>query len=186
MRTLTWLRPMACWVLVATAVPAAANEPASGRPAPRVYTNEDLDLVSARRGQTGVLSAPAVAAPSPPPRSRSGSSEEPTRDTRDVDAGRAQLTASERIWRREAEALRRRLLPLRERLASLRASLEASQDAADSVRRRPARQAARDSAESRVRTLHDRAAALEERIRSEEMMLEDRARRAGALPGWLR
>jgi chromosome segregation ATPase len=166
------LRDAACVAALAVAS-VAADEPSTQRPAPRVYTNEDLDRVSARRDETGVLSDAAQAEAAP-------------REARETDADRAELAASERLWRREAEALRRRLLPLRERLASLRASIEASEGAADAVRRRPARQAARDAAESRVRSLRDRAAALEQRIRAEEMTLAERARRAGALPGWLR
>jgi len=188
MQTLTWLSAAACWAMVATAPLAAANEEPSRQPPSRVYTNEDLDRISAQRAETGVLSDPAASAgrTAQASRGRSDSSDGFAREARGLEAGQAHLAGMERVWRREAEALRRRLLPLRERLASLRASVEASQGAADVVRRRPARQAARESAEARVRTLQDRAAALEERIRAEEMLLEDRARRAGALPGWLR
>ena len=187
MRTLIVLLPAACLSLAPQAAPGAPAGAAGQEHKPgssRTYTNEDLARLSAQRGETGVLSQPAVSTGLPgqrPARSSAGGVE-----AREMEADHARLAAAERLWRREAESLRRRQLPLRERLASLRASLEEQQSAAETSRRRPGRLGSREAADARTRTLQDRIAALEDRLRNEQAMLEERARRAGALPGWLR
>ena len=136
--------------------PAAALDE---RPPARTYTNEDLDRVSPRRAETGVASEPVAGARRPEPRPQQGSS------LRDED-----------FWRREAERERRRLEPLRRRLSDVEQKLAER-------RQKPG-----------VRLVTDPIVAgylaqiqkLRERIREEESRFEDRARREGALPGWLR
>lgn len=127
------------------------------RPA-RVYTNEDLDRVSPLRGQTGVLSTPAGrGAERPlPPDERRGRGEE--------------------YWRREARRLREKLEPLRQKAEDLRERIAER-------RRRPG---VRPYTDPQVEAAQRRLRSLEERMRELESELEDRARREGALPGWLR
>jgi hypothetical protein len=162
---------------------ATEHKPA---PSPRVYTNDDLERISAWRGQTGVDSKPAVAAEaSHSARRRSPSAPETAAAAR-LERERAQRTAAERYWRGQAEALRRRLLPLHQRLDELSASLTRTREAAERASRRPRRSAARAASADKARSIEERIAALEDRIRSEQALLAERARRAGALPGWLR
>jgi hypothetical protein len=148
--------------LVAPAL-AAADE----RSAPaRVYTNEDLARVSGRRAETGVESRPA------PPLAESATA--PDRD-RDKDKDKAE-SRGESYWRAEAERVRRRVEPWRDAAADLRADIAARQ-AAPGVR---------PYTDPQVRAWQKRLQSLEARIRDAEDRFEERARRAGALPGWLR
>ena len=150
--------------LLALACASAAGASALGdddgapkKPVP-LYTNEDLQRVSPYRDQTGVNSKPVATAggdlPASPRRVR-----------------------GEEYWRREAERLRDRLRPLRERAAELRLRIEER-------RRQPPRRGMAGNPQ-RV-TLERRLHLLEERIRETESRFEDRARRERALPGWLR
>jgi DNA repair exonuclease SbcCD ATPase subunit len=82
----------------------------------------------------------------------------------------------EAYWRREWERLRERVQPLRDRAEDLRTQIEER-------RRVPG---VRPYSDARVESLQRRLAALEARIRDAEDRLHERARRAGALPGWLR
>jgi hypothetical protein len=135
---------------------AAADE----RRAPaRVYTNEDLARVSSRRGETGVLSQPA-----PAPAVEKAA---PSPDT----SGRG-----ESYWRAEVARVRLRVEPWREKAADLRAAISARQ----------AEPGVRPYTDPKVRALQRQLEMLEARIREAEDRLEERARRAGALPGWLR
>lgn len=153
----------AALVLCLAAAAAGAEEPRKP-PAP-AYTNDDLDRVSPRRGDTGVLSTAPPALPAPassePPGERHG----------------------EQYWRREAERLRDRLESLRERAAELRIHLE------ELERRPPSRsrgaQASR-TGDAQKEAARARLEVLERRIREVEDAFLDRARREGALPGWLR
>jgi hypothetical protein len=130
------------------------------RRATPTYTNEDLDRMAPRRGETGVLSKPA---------SREDSRMAPERKAR-----------GEAYWRREVERLRTRLRPLRERAAQLRERLqELRTDPGQEPPRRGSRKA---SAEALARRLDS----LEAEIRDREDELHERARRERALPGWLR
>jgi hypothetical protein len=135
---------------------AAAGDP---RAPARVYTNEDLARVSGRRAETGVESRPAAAAPA-----ASATSTEPAPG------------GGEPYWRGETERLRRRLDPWRDAAADLRADIAARQ-AAPGVR---------PYTDPQVRAWQRRLEALEARIRDAEDRFEERARRARALPGWLR
>jgi hypothetical protein len=146
-------------LLLLTVCLAALSAPDdAARPGPRVYTNDDLDRVSARRAETGVLSTAPVPAPSASP------------------ASAARHPHGEDYWRREAERLRDRLEPLRERADDLRARIEER-------RRAPG---VRPYTDGQVQALQRRLAAVEARIRDLESQFGDRARREGALPGWLR
>jgi hypothetical protein len=136
------------------APPAIADD---SKPAP-LYTNDDLDRLRPLRGQTGVTSQPAAAVAPPGP-------EDPT------PAGRG-----EAYWRREAERLQDRLVPLAERAARLRTRLA-------QLRERPAKRGAGDA---QARALQEELNQTEARMRLLEERLIDRARREGALPGWLR
>jgi len=135
---------------------AAADE----RRAPaRVYTNDDLARVSSRRGETGVESQPAAAPPAVSPAAADGA------------GGRG-----ESYWRGEAARVRQRVEPWRDAAADLRVDIAARQ-AAPGVR---------PYTDPQVRAWQRRLEALEARIRDAEDRFEERARRAGALPGWLR
>jgi hypothetical protein len=122
-----------------------------------LYTDDDLQRVSPLRDQTGGGMVPAAPA-------TTGSGElKPER-------------SDEAYWRREAERLRARVDPWRERAASLRAEIEER-------RRGPGVRATNDP---RLESLQRRLDALEGRIRETEDRLHERARRAGVPPGWLR
>ena len=138
-------------------LPLAANEPAQRRPA-RVYTNDDLDRVAPRRGETGVLST------APPPPAPAAPEKAPPHDH------------GEAYWRREAGRVKERVEALRERARDLRLRVEER-------RRKPG---VRPYSDPQVEALQERLSALEARIREMESSFLDRARREGALPGWLR
>lgn len=157
--------------LVSTAAARSLpEEPASARPRGRgpvrLYTNDDLDRVHALRGETGVLSVAAA-----PPA--------------EVDASSRALERSrgrgEAFWRREAERVRERLRALEERAAALRARIaERSSQSEVFGRRRTS------TGSSATASLRASLAAVERRARKTQDDLEERARRDGALPGWLR
>jgi hypothetical protein len=153
-------------LLLLAAGGAAASE--EKKPVP-VYTNEDLDRISPHRDETGVNSRVTVSVPRP----LSG---------RAADDGRA---GAEAYWRRQAESLHVRLQRVRERIDDLRARIaerEAGTEAATRSRSRRARATSDPPLEGMRRQL----AALEARVRDDETRFEERARREGALPGWLR
>jgi hypothetical protein len=144
-----------------------AEETGAGkRPPVRVYTNEDLERVHPHRNETGVASVPAVppgaaqARPEPSSRSRA---------------------RGEAYWRREAARVRERLQALEAQAATLRVRLTERQEERRLLLRR--RRGSSSGSEAELAT---RLAALEERMRRTRDDLEDRARREGALPGWLR
>ena len=152
--------------------PAGADEdpPPATRPPVRVYTNEDLDRVHPFRDETGVRSVPAV-----PPDERSAA----PRDEKPRGRG-------EEHWRREAARVRERIRVLEAQASELRASIAEQQDEAAHVlsrRRRSSASLLGDGATSRLRA---RLASLERRILDMQEDLAERARRDGALPGWLR
>jgi hypothetical protein len=136
--------------------PARAGD--DRRPAP-VYTNDDLDRMRPFRAQTGVTSQPAASSEPALPESPAG-----------ADRGEA-------YWRQEAERLQDRLAPLAARAARLRSRLA-------ELRARPAIR--RGAADAQARALQDELDRTEACIRTLEERLHDRARREGALPGWLR
>ena len=151
-----WSRFFRAVALCLLGAAAAAGE----RRAPaRVYTNDDLARVSGRREETGVESRPAAAAPAP-----------------NAVAAGSSPRGGESYWRGEAERVRRRVVPWRDAAADLREEIAARQSAPG----------VRPYTDPRVRAMQRRLDALQGRIRDAEDRLEERARRAGALPGWLR
>jgi hypothetical protein len=137
------------------------------RPPVRVYTNEDLDRVRPFRDETGVRSVPAV--PAAEGETRSTSDERPR--------GRG-----EAYWRREAERVRDRVQAMEAQAAELRAQI--AERAAEASRLTRGRSTSAGSGS--LATLRAKLEALERRMREIEDGLADRARREGALPGWLR
>jgi hypothetical protein len=144
------------------------------RPVP-LYTNDDLARIAVARGEPA--DAPATTAPTPP---------RPPRPER-TDA--ADETKTEAYWRARARRLEEKLEPLRDALADLQLQLaearrsERARSASTSSRSPRTRPTGEGGGESR---LVARITRLEARIREAELRLEDDARRAGALPGWLR
>jgi hypothetical protein len=154
-----WTRFLrAAAVCLMGAAPAAPQDD-DGRASTRVYTNEDLARVSPRRGETGGESRPA-----PPAVAESAPDAAPTKG------------GGEAYWRGEAERVRRRVEPWRDTAADLRAK----------ITQRQAAPGVRPYTDPQVRAWQQRLAALEARIRDAEDRFEERARRARALPGWLR
>jgi hypothetical protein len=158
------VQPAASWILVFACLCAAAparispgEDEKKKRDVP-AYTDEDLRRVSPRRDQTG---GGMESAPSPPAEKA---------------AAGGRTGQGESYWRREAERVRDRLQPLRERVDALRARLEER-------RRAPG---VRPYSDPGVESLQRRIMGIEERIREAEDRLHERARRDGALPGWLR
>ena len=149
---------------------AGAAPPEEKKPVP-VYTNEDLDRISPHRDETGVNSKVTV------PVSR------PT-STRASDDGRAR---SEAYWRKQAESLHVRGQRVRERMDDLRARIaEKEAKAEEPPASRSRRGRSRGASDPQLEAMRRQLAAMEERLRDAEARFEERARREGALPGWLR
>ncbi len=154
-----WFGPLVGLALLSGAAAEEAKKPAP------LYTNEDLERLSPFRGQTGVLSEPAAAAPR---------ATAPARDGRQDEA----------YWRREAARVRERIASLRERADEIRRELREARDAARPSAWTSGR--SRDPKPPSLAPREARLAAIESRMGELEADLEDRARRARALPGWLR
>ena len=152
-------------VLLASSARAAQEPKPTPRPPVRVYTNADLDRVHPFASETGVSSVPAVAP-------------EAARASRPPEARRAK---GEERWRAEAARVRERLRGLEERAAELRAQIAEQSSPSEVFGRRRA-----SSGKSRLASLQASLAAVERRARLAQEDLEERARRDGALPGWLR
>jgi hypothetical protein len=136
----------------------------------RVYTNEDLDKVAPRRGETGVLSRPGTTS------GRGTADREPSERA-------ARTTKGEDYWRHQASRTKSQIQALREQAGRIKAQIEREAERASS--RKGGRRGGRlawAAEDDRARRLRD----LETRARELESDLEDRARRAGAPPGWLR
>jgi hypothetical protein len=167
----TVVLPLGFGLTAVLCVAASADEdsPPPARPPVRVYTNEDLDRVRPFRDETGIRSVPAV---SPEERAAPGPAEKPR--------GRG-----EQYWRREAARVRERVRALSAQVEELRAAIAEQAEEASPFRgrRRSSASLSGDPSTSRLRT---KLASLERRIREMEEDLSERARRDGALPGWLR
>ena len=135
----------------------------------KIYTNEDLERIRPFRDETGVNSTPANAHET----ERAGTPRQEFGRGASDENGRA---SAEERWRASAERLRARLQPLKEQADDLRRQI-------DERRRAPG---VRPLTDPRVRADQRKLDTLESRIREAESAFEDRARRAGALPGWLR
>jgi hypothetical protein len=156
-------RVTAACVLASCALVRAADE---GKGAARAYTNDDLERYAHLR-----TAEPADVEEAAPPRGRA------RRAPREGTA--AATGASERgeaYWRREAERTGEAVRRLREQAADLAEKVS-------DLRRQPG---VLPYSDPRVVRLEARRLALEERAREADLRLEERARRAGALPGWLR
>jgi len=168
-------RALALGLSLASVVPSvratADQTPADEREAPprpkaRVYTNEDLDRVHPFAAQTGGSSVAAVEADAKPARA--------------VPPGHK--GKGEEHWRGEAARVREKLRALEERAAELRSRIaERSSQSEVFGRRRSS-----GSSKASVTSLQASLAAVEHRMRLTQEDLEERARRDGALPGWLR
>jgi hypothetical protein len=108
------------------------------------------------------------------------------RDSRPAAGGGASRTRGEEYWRHEAVKLRDRMRTLVDQAETLRARIAARED----QERRASRQGRRGSSAATAvdpkATLRAQLANVERRMRELEDDLADRARREGALPGWLR
>ena len=139
----------------------------------RVYTNEDLDAVRPYRDETGVASKPAV-----PESERAGTPRQELGGD-GAAAGRKRRSAerdAEERWRSAAERLREKLQSARDRADDLRRKIEER-------RRQPG---VLPYSDPQIVAAQRRLEVLERRIRDAESSFEDRARRNGALPGWIR
>jgi hypothetical protein len=136
-----------------------------------VYTNDDLDRIAPFRDQTGVSSSGAPVTTSRLPADKAGKAG-PSGDF---------AAKSEAYWRREADKLRARQQKARDRIENLRSRL-----AAVEARSGPRSGEARARSAAQAEIWRGQISVLEARMREEDGQLTDRARRAGALPGWLR
>jgi hypothetical protein len=152
-------------------VPGTADAPPP-RPPVRVYTNEDLERIRPLRDETGIASVPAVPA----------STRDAATDGRTREKPRGH---GEEYWRREAERTRERVRRLEDQAEALRGQIAREQEQQSHISRH-ARRSSELRGFDRVPSLQARLAALERRCRALEEELADRARRDGALPGWLR
>ena len=162
--------PLGLGLSVLLCATAGASDDEAGPPPRRpvrVYTNEDLERVHPFRDQTGVRSVPAE-----PPAEAA-----PLAEPRGRPAGRG-----ESYWRREAARVRERVRGLEAQAVELRAQItERTEEIGRLLTRRR-----RSSSRGSDGTLRAKLAGIERRIRQEEDDLSERARRDGALPGWLR
>jgi hypothetical protein len=156
---------------------AAAEEvpPRRSRTPARVYTNEDLARVHPFRSDTGVDSVPSTPTPA---RER-----EPRAATRG-----GSRPKGEEYWRHEALRFRERMRALVDERETLSARIAAREDQErqGARGRRGSTQGSASGTNDTTATLRARLAAVERRMRALEDDLADRARREGALPGWLR
>jgi hypothetical protein len=156
-------------VLCLSTAGADEDPPPARRPPARLYTNEDLDRVRPFRDQTGVRSIPAV-----------GPDDHPAAAPADERARRR----GEDYWRREAARARDRVRAIAAQAADVRARIaERAEEGRQLARRGRAGSSSSPRSEA---TLQAKLATLEGRMRQIEDDLADRARRDGALPGWLR
>jgi hypothetical protein len=164
-------------ILCVSTAPGDDAPPPSPRPPARLYTNEDLDRVRPFRDQTGVRSVPAVALDPPAPEDGERARERPGSPPADA-RGRG-----EEYWRREAERVRDRVRAMETQADELRLKIA---ERAEEAGRQITRGRRGSSGEGSAATLRARLFALERRMREMEVDLSERARRARALPGWLR
>lgn len=150
-------KTMAVWVLSCVSPSSVLAGPGEAKKPVPLYTNEDLERVAPFRDQTGVTSRPAVQSAPPPSEARP-------------------RAKGEDHWRRAAERLQDRVEPLRERAEELRLKIQERQ-------RKPG---VLPYSDRQIQAWQRRLQRIESRIRLWESRLEERARREGALPGWLR
>lgn len=154
-------------VIALTAAPQAldCSLPPSSRPEPRVFTNADLDRMAACRYQTGAQSEVGTSAARPAPGPGKTSTTE-----------RAGSAAIEADWRARWRSVDQKARKLRQEARELRQ--EASEAPRDPKKQPTGRRS--------PTLLITRARSLEAEARELEDEFQERARREGALPGWLR
>ena len=161
---------MAWLTATLTATAVAAEEPAARRGRPfGGTTNADLERVHPFAAETGVRSLPAVEGDPTP-------AAEPEPATR----GRG-----EAYWRREAAGVRERLRALEERADGLRVRI-AERERAPSDETVYGSRKRSSAGSTSIASLQGSLAAVERRMQWTWEDFEERARRDGALPGWLR
>ena len=152
--------------------PARADEPKRKVP---LYTNEDLDRVSPYRDQTGGSSRPATTTETRETRGTQANAAGPGRSREGAVTGRSRATG-ETYWRHAWEQLQDRLQPLRDRAEALRLRTEER-------RRKPG---VHPYSDPQIEGWQRQRDALLARVHDREDRFQEQARRAGALPGWLR
>jgi len=163
--------------LLAGLLPLAAPAVAQDKKAAPLYTNLDLERVAPLRAETGVTSVPAV---QPAVQAAARSADDgPTRQR------------AEAHWRREAERHHARLAALKRKADDMRLRLEDLKQRTEEQRRRSQQGRGRSASQRQVsdrpvRSAEARLRAVEEQMRELDSAFEDRARMAGALPGWIR
>lgn len=160
---------IAAIALAAAPQPPDCSLPSSPRTEPRVFTNADLDRMAACRYQTGAQSqvgaqASGTATPPAPRTKRASPSEASDRDALEAD------------WRARWRSVDQKARKLRQEARELR------QEAAETPRDPKKQPTGRRSPS----LLISRARSLEAEARELEDEFQERARRQGALPGWLR
>ena len=162
------------FVILALAA-VAVGEPQAPCPLPRgflaerrAFTNADLEAIAACRDRTGAVSQPGTAPPE-----RAAPRGKPPATTR---AAGPKGAADESDWRARWRSVERKARLLRREASELR------REAAEAPRDPRKRPTGRRSPS----LLIARAEARESEARELEDEFRERARRAGALPGWLR
>ena len=158
-------------VTLASAQPPDCSSSSVVRPEAHVYTNADLDRMSACRYQTGVLSETAAE----PVATRSASRKGVARSSSSSNP-RTDRETSEADWRARWRSVDQKARKLRREADQLR------QEAAEAQRDRKKQPQGRRSPS----LLLGRARSLEADARDLEDEFQERARGEGALPGWLR
>jgi hypothetical protein len=166
--------PMTFLTLSIAAIALASPQPVCPLPSgalsmQRFFTNADLERMAACRYQTGAESRSQTA-------TREADAPRDRRPTRAKAAESAGPYAAEEDWRAQWRAIDQKTRRLRREAQELR------QEAGDAPREPRKRPTGRRSPS----LLNAKALALEAEARELEDEFQDRARRAGALPGWLR
>lgn len=159
---------IAAIALAAAPQPPDCSLPPSTRSGPRVYTNADLERMALCRYQTG---AESRVGSRPPETARPA---RPSRQT--AAAAGSDPEALEADWRARWRSVDQKARKLRQEARELRQ--EASEAPSDPKKRPTGRRS--------PSLLISRARSLEAEARELEDEFQERARRQGALPGWLR
>jgi hypothetical protein len=133
---------------------------------PHVFTNADLERMAACRYQTGAESRPGTARTEAPTAGRA---------TR-TGAGSRRPSDAEADWRAQWRSIDQKTRRLRREARALR---QEADEAPRDPKKRPTGRRSPTLLEARARALEAEARELEDEFQA-------RARRAGALPGWLR
>lgn len=152
-----------------------ADEPRGPTPS---YTDADLARYAATRTPASTSSEPESASPPPATRTRGRKAAIEPGPAADLDREASQRASDERYWRREAEQARERARKHEDQAATLEAQVV--------ERRQSSRRSRSGAAAPQLASLERRARLARERAREILDAFEERARRAGALPGWIR